>query len=343
MIYPWEHKVFIIAEAGVNHNGDEKLAMKLIDAAAETGVDAVKFQTWKPGELTGKFSYKVGYLEKTTEDTESRYELSNRLALPFDVFRRLQAYAEKRNILFLSTPDGFESLDFLSDDLDIPYIKVGSTEVTHIPFLEKIGSKRKPVFLSTGLSSLKEVRTAINSVRKHGDLPLVALQCTSEYPAPNREINVRAMKTMADTFDIPVGLSDHSTGHEAAVSAVALGAQVIEKHFTLDKSLPGPDHLASLDPEGLSRFVVSIRDTEILLGDGIKRLTESEAKNKDGIRRSVVATSNLSKGTILTKDHLLCKRPGYGIAPADLDKLVGCTLASELEEDQPIEWKHIIK
>ncbi len=338
---PWARRTFVIAEAGVNHNGDVELAKKLIDSANAAKADAVKFQTWKPGELTGKFTDKVGYQRETTDAAESRYELSKRLALPFEAFRELQSYADKRGILFLSTPDGFESLDFLVDELNVPIIKVGSSEVTHIPFLEAVGAKGRPVILSTGLSTLGEVETAVAAVRRKSDVPLAVLHCTSEYPAPLEEINLRAMTTMGNALGLPVGLSDHSTGMEAAIAAVTLGACVIEKHFTGDKSLPGPDHRASLEPGELRAFVEAIRNTEVLLGDGVKRATPSEACNRDGIRRSIVAVGAIAKGTVLTRDMMTCKRPGYGIAPDLIDRIVGMTVTAGLEGDQPIEWKHL--
>lgn len=338
---PWKKKVFIIAEAGVNHNGDLRLAKKLIDVAAKSGADAVKFQTWKPGEITGKFAYKVNYLKKSTDDSESRYELSKRLALPYPAFRELQKHARKKGILFLSTPDGFESLNFLVDELRMPYIKVGSTEVTHLQFLKAIGSKRIPVILSTGLSTLAEVRKAIQALHHYGKIPLVVLHCTSEYPAPDKDMNIKAMQTMEKAFHLPVGLSDHSTGSEAAIAAVAMGAVVVEKHFTLDKEMIGPDHRASLNPDELTGFVQSIRRIEKMIGHGIKKPTLSEVKNMNGIRRSVVAKTFLKKGIRLKDEMLICKRPGTGIQPEFLEALIGKTLKRDLLEDEPIHWKDV--
>ena len=330
--------VFIIAEAGVNHDGDLELAKKLVDAAVSVGADAVKFQTWQPGEITGRFAFKVGYLEETTDDAESRYELSNRLALPYEDFRQLHEYAERAGIRFLSTPDGFASLDFLVDELGMSMIKVGSSEVNHPQFLTAVGRKNLPVIMSTGLSTLGEVEDAVACVRTHCQSPIVVLQCTSEYPAPDDEINLRAMATLRDALKLPVGLSDHSTGSEAAIAATALGAVVIEKHFTLDRSLPGPDHRASMDPDQLRALVQSIRTTERMLGDGLKAPTPSENRNRAGIRRSVVAARDIKAGTCLDQRMLTCKRPGDGIAPSELDTLVGMTLNRDLAEDEPIKW-----
>jgi N,N'-diacetyllegionaminate synthase len=333
--------VFIIAEAGVNHDGDLNQAKKLVDTAQSAGADAVKFQTWQPGEITGRFAFKVGYLEETTADAESRYELSNRLALPYEDFRQLHRYAERAGIRFLSTPDGFASLDFLVDELGMSMIKVGSTEVTHPQFLTAVGRKNLPVILSTGLSTLGEVEEAVACVRTHCRSPIVVLQCTSEYPAPDDEINLRAMATLRDALMLPVGLSDHSKGAEAAIAATALGAVVIEKHFTLDRSLPGPDHRASMDPKGLQALVQSIRTTERMLGDGLKAPTPSEKGNLAGIRRSVVAAKNLKAGTRLNRQMLICKRPGDGIPPRELDSLVGMTVNRDLSEDEPLRWTDI--
>lgn len=332
---------FVIAEAGVNHNGDVQTAKHLIDVAAAAKADAVKFQTWRPGEITGKFAYKVNYLESTTDSAESRYELSCRLALPYPVFRELKAHAEKRGILFLSTPDGFDSLAFLVGELDMPIVKIGSTEVTHLQYLEAIGRTGRPAILSTGLSSLGEVEAAINALRRGANGPLALLHCTSEYPAPDAQMNLRAMRTLREAFGLPVGLSDHSRGIEASLAAVAMGAQIVEKHYTLDKTLPGPDHQASLDPAELATYVASIRRLETMLGDGIKRAQSAELANMNGIRRGVVATRPLVAGTRLTREMLTCKRPGGGVEPCDLDKLVGFALNRDLSEDEPLSWDFV--
>ncbi|HSP16251.1 MAG TPA: N-acetylneuraminate synthase family protein [Thermoanaerobaculia bacterium] len=332
---------FIVAEAGVNHDGDAERARRLIDVAAEAGVDAVKFQTWRPGEITGRFTYKVGYLDSTTDAAETRYQLSCRLALPYPVFRELKAHAEKRGILFLSTPDGFDSLAFLVGELDMPIVKIGSSEVTHLQYLEAIGRTGRPAILSTGLSNLGDVEKAVAALRRGGAGHIVLLHCTSEYPAPDAEMNLRAMVTLRNSFGLPVGLSDHSQGAEASIAAVALGAVVIEKHFTLDRSLRGPDHQASLDPAGLAELVVSIRRVESMLGDGIKRATATEIGNMNGIRRGVVAARDLQAGTVLTVDMLTCKRPAGGIEPEHLDRLIGLRINRDLAEDEPLAWRDI--
>ena len=335
---------YIIAEAGVNHNGDINLAKELIDVAYKSGADAVKFQTWRPGELTGEFSFKVNYLEKHTPESESRFELSKKLCLSYDEFRELKLYCDKVGIQFLSTPDGFESLNFLVDELDIPIIKIGSTELNHILFLEAVGKKNRPVILSTGLGTLEEVHLAVNALRRGGgkDFPITILQCTSEYPAPPDEMNINVIKTFLKTFNLPVGLSDHSFGLEAAIAAVTLGSSVVEKHFTLDREMEGPDHAASLTPIELKEFVSVLRRVKIMLGDGIKAPTKTEIKNIEGIRRSVVANTNLKAGSILQMKDLICKRPGTGISPAEIQLLVGSKLKRDFVKDEPIKWEDIV-
>ena len=335
---------YIIAEAGVNHNGDINLAKELIDVAYESGADAVKFQTWKPGELTGEFSFKVNYLEKHTPESESRFELSKKLCLSYDEFRELKIYCDKVGIQFLSTPDGFESLNFLVDELDIPIIKIGSTELNHILFLEAVGKKNRPVILSTGLGTLEEVHLAVNALRRGGgkNLPITILQCTSEYPAPADEMNINVIKTFLKTFNLPVGLSDHSFGLEAAIAAVTLGSSVVEKHFTLDREMKGPDHAASLTPIELKEFVSVLRRVKIMLGDGIKVPTKTEIKNIEGIRRSVVANTNLKAGSVLQMKDLTCKRPGTGISPSEIQLLIGNKLKRDLMKDEPITWEDIV-
>jgi N-acetylneuraminate synthase/N,N'-diacetyllegionaminate synthase len=332
-------KTFIIGEAGVNHNGDLSLAKKMVDSAIYAGADAIKFQTWKPGELTGKYAIKVKYIDNGSPET--RYDLSRRLALTYSAFEDLQAYCNKKGILFLSTPDGYESLNFLVDGLQIPIIKISSTEVTHIRFLKEVAKKGRPIILSTGMSWLGEVEKSIRAIREFFKGEIVLLHCTSEYPAQFEEINLKAMITMKNAFGLSVGFSDHSMGSEAAIAAVALGASVIEKHFTLDKSLEGPDHKASANVEELKNVIDSIRITERLLGDGIKKPSPTEINNIGGIRRGIVATKHLERGTILTRDHMTFKRPFIEIEPEQIDILCGMKINKDLEEDEPITWNHV--
>jgi N-acetylneuraminate synthase/N,N'-diacetyllegionaminate synthase len=335
-------KVFIVAEAGVNHDGSLEKALALVDIAAHAEADAVKFQTFKPGECTGRFAHKVGYLRcGALEDGESRFEMSSRLALSYDDFRKIKEYCDKKGILFFSTPDGVDSLDFLVDELGIPIIKIASTEVTHLRFLEAIARKNRPIIFSTGMSDLGEVKKGLEVIRKHTEKKVVLLHCTSEYPAPDEEINVKAMVSMAEKFKVPVGFSDHSLGNEAAIAAVALGAEVVEKHFTLDKGLPGPDHKASLDSDELAAWVKAVRKTEVLMGDGVKRPTPSELDNMKGIRRGVVAARALEVGTVLTEAMLTAKRPWVEIEPAQVGRLVGMVLKRDLCKDEPVRWGDI--
>lgn len=338
---PWDNQVFIIAEAGVNHNGRLDLAKKLIDAAKSAGADAVKFQTWKNKEIMSRSTHKVKYIEEATDSKRSLWDILNDLALSYEDFSKLQAYADKKGILFLSTPDGFESLDFLADELKLPIIKVGSTEITHLQYLTAIAKKKRPIILSTGLSSLGEVERAVATIRAHYQRPMVLLHCNSSYPSPLKDMNLKAMTTLEKAFRVPVGLSDHSDGSEAAIAAVALGARVIEKHFTLDRNMEGPDHKASLDADEFAKFVRSIRNTELLLGDGVKRMTQSESQNLTGIRRSIVAKRAIAKGTRLSEEMLICKRPGTGIPPDEMDNLVGLRVNQDISEDEILLWKHL--
>ncbi len=334
-----DKKVFIIAEAGVNHNGEIDKALQLVDIAMEAGADAVKFQTFKPGECTGKFAVKVDYLKKQSSSDETRFDITKKLALPYQDFRIIQEHANRKGIMFLTTPDGFESLDFVVDELDIPIIKVSSTELTHLSYLEKIAECRRPIILSTGMGFLGEIEKALEVIGKFHD-KVTVLHCVSEYPVRFEDVNLRAMTTIKEAFNVPVGFSDHTVGYEAGISAVALGAVVIEKHFTIDKTLPGPDHSSSLAPQELKDFVEKIRNTELLLGNGRKMPSHSESKNIVGIRRSIVARRFLKKGTRLAADDIVCKRPGSGIHPYDLEKIIGMTVNKDIQEDEPVKWEY---
>lgn len=331
--------LFFIAEAGVNHDGKLEQAFKLCDVARDAGADAVKFQTWKPGEITGKFTKKVQYMQESSDD--SRYEISASLALPYEQFEKISEYCQKIGIMFLSTPDGFESLDFLVDQLNIPIIKVGSSEVSHLQYLDAIGRKNRPTVLSTGVSTLAETATAYETVAAHCDKSIAVLHCTSEYPAPDNEMNISALTTIREALKVPVGLSDHSVGNEAPIAATALGAGVIEKHFTLDRSLPGPDHKASIGPEELKALIQSVKRVRAMMGDGRKRPMPSELANMPEIRRGVVAASDLKTGSKLAKSNLTCKRPFRGVEPSMLDAFVGMTLNRDLQEDEPILWDDV--
>ena len=332
--------VLIIAEAGVNHNGDFNLAKKLIDMACDCGADAIKFQTFKAEESTGSFAEKAEYQKENMPMEESQLEMIKKLELPFEDFRSLQEYCEERGIIFISTPDGIESLNFLVD-LDVPFIKIGSTEVSNLEFLKSIGNTGKEIILSTGMSTLGEVEKAINILKSTGNQKIKIMQCTTDYPTALQDVNLRAMLTMREAFKVPVGLSDHTIGNEAAIAAVALGAEFIEKHITLSKELEGPDHKASMEPKDFKEYVNAIRNTQILLGDGIKRPTRREELIMREGRRSIVASEDLKKGTIIERYMLAYKRPGNGIKPEMADIVVGRELKRDLKEDEVMQWDYI--
>ncbi len=328
--------IFIIAEAGVNHNGDIKLAKKLIDAAKSTGADAVKFQTFKAESLVSKVAQKADYQKQATETDESQLEMLKKLELSFSDFKDLKKYCEGKEILFLSTPFDFDSIDFL-ESLEMPIYKVPSGEITNLPYLMKIASTGKPVIMSTGMSDLDEVGLALEVLRDNGAGTITLLHCNTQYPTPFEDANIKAMLTLKERFGVAVGYSDHTLGIEAPIAAVALGATVIEKHFTLDKSMEGPDHKASLDPQELKAMVTSIRNIELALGDGIKRPSRSETSNKEVARKSIVATRNIVKGEIFTEDNLTIKRPGNGISPMKWFEVLGMSAERDFCEGELIE------
>lgn len=319
-------KVFIIGEAGVNHDGRLEQAFKLVDIAKEADVDAVKFQTFKPGECTGKFS--------------ERYNMSSSLSLPYDDFLKLHSYCREKNILFLTTPDGYESLEFVTGVLNPPILKISSTEVTHLKFLEEVARKGKPIIFSTGMSTLEEVGKALKVMQEYNS-DITVLHCCSQYPALPEEVNLRAMVTIKDTFGVKVGYSDHTLGIEAAIAAVALGAEAIEKHFTIDTNLPGPDHKASLAPKELKELVSAIRKTEKMLGDGEKKPSESEKKTINAIRRGIVASKDLKAGTCLSPEDLTFKRPATGIHPYEYQKVLNMRINRDLQQDEPLMWEYL--
>lgn len=332
--------VFIIAEAGVNHNGDVILAKKLVDMAKDCGADAIKFQTFKAEESTGAYAEKAQYQKENDKTTESQLEMIKKLELPFQVFNEIQDYCKEKEIIFLSTPDGIESLNYLVS-LDVPLIKIGSTEITNHEFLFEVGKTRKPIILSTGMSTLGEVEKALEVIYSTGNKDVNLMHCTTDYPTANEDVNLRAMITMKEAFKIPVGLSDHTIGFEAGIAATTLGAKFIEKHITLDRKMKGPDHMASMPPKEFKEYITHIRNTEKLLGDGIKRPTENEKNIMNQARRSILSARNLKKGTVIEKEMLVYKRPGYGIRPEFADILVGRILKRDLKKDEIILWEDI--
>jgi N,N'-diacetyllegionaminate synthase len=301
------------------------MARRLIDVAAEAGADAVKFQTFRAEALVTASAPKAEYQLQTTSEQESQLEMLQRLELPKTAYPELQMHCDQRGILFLSTPFDESAADFL-DQIGVLAFKISSGDVTNIPLLEHVARKGKPVILSTGMSDMNEVGKAVQTIRNGGCEDLVLLQCVSNYPANPADVNLRAMQTMATEFDVPVGYSDHTTGIEVALAAVALGACVIEKHFTLDRNLPGPDHRASLEPPELAAMIEGIRKVEAALGDGRKARAASEADTARAARRSLTAAQDLSAGTRLTRDMIAIQRPGTGLSPALLSSVVGRTV-----------------
>jgi len=330
--------VLIIAEAGVNHNGDMKLARKLIDAAAEAGADLVKFQTFRADALVAAHAPKADYQLKTTSAGESQYEMIRRLELTREHHEELIAYCNARGIRFFSTAFDVASVDLLVS-LGIDSFKIPSGELTNLPYLRHIGAFGKPVIMSTGMATLEEIGAALEVLDRAGTPRerITVLHCTTEYPAPKDEVNLRAMLTIRDRFGVSVGYSDHTQGIEIPIAAVALGATVIEKHFTLDRSMPGPDHKASLEPAELTAMVAAIRNVEVALGDGVKRVAKSEAGNVAIARKSIVASRPIRAGEPFTADNLAVKRPGTGISPMRWDSVVGQTAARDFAPDDLIE------
>lgn len=334
------HPCFVIAEAGVNHNRSLELAKKLVDAAAEAGADAVKFQTFKAEKLISAIAPKADYQKETTGATERQLEMVRRLEMPAGMTRAVAAYAGSRGILFLSTGFDEESLDLL-DEIGVPAFKIGSGDLTNVPLLEFIARKRKPVMLSTGMSFLEEVQAAVQVLREAGCKELALLQCVSSYPANPEDANLSALKTLRDAFEVPVGFSDHSLRNEIAIAAVALGADVIEKHITIDPTLPGPDHRVSLTPEQFRNLVQSIRLVEAARGDGIKKPKAGEENVREVARRSIVAACAIPVGTTITREMLAFKRPGTGISPAQWRTVIGKRTVREIPSDTLINLKDL--
>lgn len=328
--------VYIIAEAGVNHNGRLDLALKLCDAAKEAGVDAVKFQTWKTEKIVSKSAAKATYQEENTGKEQSQFEMLKELELNYSEFDQINAYCKKIGIQFLSTPDEEESLDYLSS-LNLPFLKIGSGEVTNIPYLRKIGNKHQKVILSTGMSTLADVERAYDTLLDCGAKQVALLHCTTNYPCPYNEVNLLAMQTLKAAFKCQVGYSDHTMGIEVPIAAVALGAEIIEKHFTLDKNMDGPDHKASLDPQELKQMVTSIRNIEKAMGDGIKRPNASEQKNAEVVLKRIIASKSIKAGEILGTENLTLLRSSEGIPVKFWDLIAGRPAMRDYKEDEPIE------
>jgi N,N'-diacetyllegionaminate synthase len=335
-----EAPVFVIAEAGVNHNGDIGLAKRLIDSAAEAGADAVKFQTFKAEQVAAPTAPKAAYQLQTTATSESQLDMLRRLELAPEAYQELQAYCQQCGVFFLSTPLDKESADLL-ENLVVPLFKIASGELTNWPFLEYVARKGKPLILSTGMAYLSEVDEAVRVIRDTGNEQCVLLHCVSNYPAEPADANLRAMHTMATALQVPVGYSDHTRGIEVALAAVALGACVLEKHFTVDKHLPGPDQRSSLEPAELRAMVAGIRTVEQALGSGSKVPVPSEADNRQSVRRSLAAARPIPSGTVLSIDLLRALRPAHGIAPTHLAQVVGRRTQRPLAAGQLLTWSDL--
>lgn len=332
-----QDRTFVIAEAGVNHNGSVEIAQRLIEAARRAGADCVKFQSFQADKLVSRSAAKAQYQQQNTASTDSQYEMLRRLELSEDDHRTLLACCRDHEILFLSSPFDEDSADLL-ERLGVPAYKIPSGEVTNHGFLDYLARKNQPLILSTGMATLAEVAEAVEVIAEAGNPPLYLLHCVTEYPAPVAEINLKAMLTLAQAFGLPVGYSDHTPGSEIAVAAVALGARIIEKHFTLDRNLPGPDHRASLEPQELGAMIQAIRHVEQALGTGSKTPAPCELKNRAVARKSVVATRNIARGECLSRDNVAIKRPGHGIQPRDFEKVMGLRVTADIPADRVVTW-----
>ena len=329
--------VFIIAEAGVNHNGSIDLAYKLIDVAVESGADAVKFQTFKAENIASKNAPKAEYQKQTTDESESQFDMLKKLELDVETHKELITYCKQKDIIFLSTPFDHESIDLLCD-LGLQIFKIPSGEITNLPYLKHVGSLSEQVILSTGMSTLEEVGDALNVLTNAGTLKenITVLHANTMYPTPMEDVNLNAMLTMQKEFGLSIGYSDHTLGIEVDIAAVVMGASIIEKHFTLDKAMDGPDHEASLEPEELKEMVTSIRNIEKALGSSEKKPSPSESLNIKVVRKSIIANQNIKKGDLLTDKNIAVKRPGGGISPMQWDEIIGAAASKDYNADELI-------
>jgi N,N'-diacetyllegionaminate synthase len=330
-------KVFIIAEAGVNHNGSVKTAKKMVDAAASAGADAIKFQTFRAQSLVSKFAPKAMYQKKTVGKAESQLEMIMKLEMGLNAHKELIRYCRSKKIIFLSSPFDLESIDLLVS-LGLRTFKIPSGEITNLPYLRKIGALRRKIIMSTGMATMAEVKDALNVLLKSGTKKkdIVILHCNTEYPTPFKDVNLCAMLTVKDKLGVEVGYSDHTLGIEVAVAAAALGASVIEKHFTLDKKISGPDHQASLEPDELKCMVNAVRNVEVAMGSGVKEASSSEKANIDMVRKSIFAGVNIKRGERFTKKNLAVKRPGTGVSPMRWDDVIDKVAKKDFYQDELI-------
>jgi N,N'-diacetyllegionaminate synthase len=325
----------IIAEAGVNHNGSIKNAFKLIDIAKKAGADIVKFQTFKAEKVVSRYAQKAEYQKKFSNTNETQFEMLKKLELSYEQLNLISKYCIKKGIIFLSTPFDIESIDIL-ERLNMGMYKIPSGEITNLPYLIKVASLGKPIILSTGMSSLDEIDIALNILKTNGAADVYVLHCNTQYPTPFEDVNLLAMNTIKNRFSVKVGYSDHTLGIEIPIAAVALGAQIIEKHFTLDKNMEGPDHKASLEPDELKKMIIAVRNIEKSIGNGIKKPSDSERKNMEVARKSIVAKTNIFAGEVFTEDNLTVKRPGNGISPMKWFEVLGKTANKNFKEDELI-------
>ena len=331
-------RTYIIAEAGVNHNGSIKIAKRMIDAAVRAGADAVKFQTFVPEEIVCRNAPKAGYQKRTMGSRGSQLDMLKRLALDDNAHRELFGYCSRKGISFLSSPFDMRSIDLLND-LGLKVFKIPSGEITNLPYLQKIGNLKRQIIMSTGMTDLEEIDRALKILIKAGTTKknITLLHCNTEYPTPFADVNLLAMVAMKKRFGVKVGYSDHTPGIEVPVAAVALGAEVIEKHFTLDRKMKGPDHKASLEPKELKVMVSAIRNVEKAIGNGIKRPSPSEMENRTIVRKSIVASRNIKKGEAFSEENITTKRPGTGINPMLWNNVIGRKAMKSYRENDPIE------
>ena len=328
--------VYLIAEAGVNHNGQLELAKKIVDEAKEAGADCIKFQTFIAKNIVSKSAAKAEYQKRQTDVHESQFDMLKKLEISFDEFIELSEYCREKDIEFLSTAFDFDSIDFLNS-LNMKRWKIPSGDITNLPYLIKIARLGKPIILSTGMSTLEDIRVAIAVLKENGAGDITVLHCTTEYPTPFEDVNLNAMLTIQNEFGVSVGYSDHTKGIEIAIAAVAMGATVIEKHLTIDRSMEGPDHKASLEPDDFKMMVSAIRNVEVAIGNGEKKPADSERKNMSIARKSIIAKRDILKGEYFTEENLTVKRPGNGISPMKWFEVIGQKALRNFVEDELIE------
>lgn len=331
----------IIAEAGVNHNGSMETAFKLIDAAKEIGVDCIKFQTFQAENIVTKSSPKAFYQLNVTDKSESQYEMLKKLELGKEDFLRLKQYCDVKKIMFMSTPYNYEDVDLLNE-IGVEAFKIASGQLVELPFLRYIARLKKKMIISTGMANLAEVYYAVEAIRSEGNDNVIVLQCNTDYPSKIEDTNILAMNTMQKALNVKVGYSDHVVNNYACYAAVALGAEVIEKHFTLDKNMEGPDHSCSLEPKEFKELIDGIRNIEMAMGTGVKTPSLSEQKNTFGMRRSIVAKIDIKKDEILSEKHFAYKRPANGLSPNIIEQFIGKKMLKDIFKDQPFTMNHIL-